>query len=450
MGVLLRRAMMEACICSVKNKIKSLVKVGMSNIMSGMFSKNNCVAFLVLINCAIDGSFTGLLERRKSCDEKLCAAQGREIPNYGVSWNTQQGKDFLKTIEDTCRFPAVIAQLVGAFMYANPHPFCYEKLLFTRKNDQADVLAFLNNGRYLAAGFKSGCIERWNLAEERLSSKRFSGRESDITALADLDNGYFAMACADNTIHILNIETHHRLYKLVGHTETVQAFEMVSSAMVSSKILVSLGTDAFRFWNLETGMCIKLNQVLPNLQNPIVNMGQGYIALLGDRGPFKVYQMPRARLVQTFQGAIDDILRVSKDLVVSGEFHGKVQWWDVQSGKEISCIKTSMIGRKKLALVEDRLLMGCDNGSISVIDIAKKKHLQTLFIPGYLPGLDSNPGVRALLVLPDGRFVAACSDGSVHMFTQKQDQTTVEGGEQSVENSNIFSKLQKLLPSREK
>jgi WD40 repeat protein len=438
MDALLHRAMMEVCICSVKNKIKSLVKVGMSNIMSGMFSKNSCVAFVVFMNCAMNGSFTGKLERNTSCDEKRRIAQKCEMPNYGVPRYTPKNKEFFTSLVEKCKFPVVIAQL--AVEYAAPTKFCYNRLWLSAENPVISCLSLIDGGRHIAIGDELGCIKLWNVAEERLS-KTFatnvsgtntmggfdlsalgyfaeaayrpetiemtsSGHAAGVNAFADLNNGRFASGSHDSTIKIWNILTDKCLDTFIGHTKSVQALELLPSGE-----LASIGTDGIRVWDLTTRQC---KRIICAFFDFINNMGCRHIAFR-ELGGFSIYNMLTNTVERGFYSEVNYVLRVNDNLVISCDRHQGIKFWNVATKQPSDTIK--MKGCITLGLSSDeKLLVGCVGRKIAIIDLETKKCVQELSVAS--ESLDDKV-ITGLVVLPDGRFVASCDDGSVHMFSQE-------------------------------
>jgi len=371
--------------------------------MSHIFSKNHYLALFILAGHALQGSL-----QKSTPDEKYHTAEGIMLSSYGASRDEPREKALLAVLTTVCKFPQVIAQLVG--IYARPAKFRYEKCLFIEPHNPINVLAFIG-GTHLAAGCNLNTIKLWHLQKERLYST-LNGHFHRVTALADLNKGLFASGSHDKTIKIWDIATNNCLDTLIGHTRSVNVLEQLPSGE-----LASVGEDAIRIWNFTTGRCNRLIELscynTLNTRNPIVKVGYYEVALLFSGG-FKVYSILREDCLYNGKLEIDDIVRIANDLIISCNYQTGVTLRNLQT-EAIATIK--MKGATKLTcLGTETLLVGNrDTPSISIVDIGTKRCLQTLSIPGTI----SNSWwscITALLGLPDGRFIASCNDGSCHIF----------------------------------
>ena len=163
--------------------------------------------------------------------------------------------------------------------------------------------------RLIASGSDSGIVKIWDV-ETGEPLQTFAIGEpgfhpQPISSICFVSDGFIAVS-AYNYIYICNIETGEIVRTLRGHTSGVNGICLSSPGILAS----GASDETVRFWNLETGECIK--------------------TLLPD--PARIYMSGVLR-----------VCSVSPELLAAAKSNGTVQIWNKETGELVKTIGDDVV-----------------------------------------------------------------------------------------------------------
>jgi WD40 repeat protein len=367
-------------------------------------------AFVGAINCLLESTETTKSTHTKSHAVLTMLASKR----FNGSWNKEEHAEFYDYFKRELNIPYMVAELIGVYAYQTT---CF---VYDNRLGEVDggcyprALVMLSNNQDLALGGQDGLIRIWNI-EHKKQIDSIDAHAFSVTSLLQLRNGWLASGSSDTTIGLWDLTGSNWTHKLRGHRGKVSDLLQLSSGN-----LVSASKDAtIMIWDPLTGNCLNILKngldrvmkltIMPN--NSIVAISYSNIIMWN----------PDTREHQNlghYHGYRLDALVLSDGTFVSSD-HDKsvIKFWDLQKNKRIAKIAVPR-GPNVLAYLadQDRLLVGCDEGIVVVINtiIQKIVWMFTIRKPMCYDG-----SIHGIAVLPHGRFIVSCCDGTLYSFSSK-------------------------------
>jgi len=383
----------------------------------------NTTRFIFLISsmCIMSGRMYGS-QSPKNSDEKRCSAMQQVLPK--VNGEDKDYKALLGILAHICQFPTVIGQEIIQYAFTQQH-YEYNQMLTPERSDSEGyrhpywITCFkLLSTQALAIGRNNGTIDIWNISNRKFKSLIGS---HTINALTELNNGMLASA-AQELIYIWDTKTGTYMHNLIGHTGRINALVFLQHR----NLLISAANDkTIRIWSPVTRTCegvivsdgataTKALAILPN--GSLISINTHYIQT------WDINSLRSTQWLQTHHWGdyVDTLVLPGNILALSCTSKSSVRLWDMNTGLRTAKIPIKDRPTKLAYLGNQHLVVGCDNGTIVIIDTLTNKPIQTLTIPsyGHIKRAVPHAGrISGLEVLPDGRFTASLYDSAnIHIF----------------------------------
>ena len=211
------------------------------------------------------------------------------------------------------------------------------KELYTFKEIKHEVnsMALSIDGKFLLTGESSldKNVKLFDLTTLKLV-KTFSKLEYFVEAVALTPDGKFAIACAENTIKVWDIESGNEVYTLNGHSGQIKALAVTHN----SRFLVSGGDDKMvKIWDLETGKNIRtFTGHTESILGIVVGLNDKFIITCSPNDESRMWDLEQGTQVQSFanNGATSLFIPPDGKSVVFGCIEN-IQIWDIASCKKI-------------------------------------------------------------------------------------------------------------------
>lgn len=348
----------------------------------------------------------------KSAGKKCQAATTATWQRFNPSWNAKEHKKFYSFFAEKFKFPHVVSELIGTYAYQSTC-LAYDSLLgITNQMSTRSAMILLNDQRHCAVGLWDGTVQIWDIEQKKNIDSR-QVHQSSVTSLLELHSGLFASGSYDGSICVWDYEAKKDADKLIGHDKEVTALGQLASGD-----LVSASEDgAIIIWDPLTGNSIKrltgshtkrgVNSFIISPQNFIIAFSFRSITTWNpDTGKYTYIDGGNwSRVPSIF---------LSDGTLVFSEGYNSIQLRNLQQKKSIVKISLGCEPNVLSFLSEqDRLLVGCNNGRVLVIDAITKKIIQKVVVPR------ENNDICGMIVIPGGRLIVSCRNGTLHILTFK-------------------------------
>jgi WD40 repeat protein len=249
-------------------------------------------------------------------------------------------------------------------------------LSFKLRGGAATALCFLDDAKFVIAGFRGGRLNVLDVATGK-SVRTLKGHTGTVRAIALSSDGRVAATAAeDKTVRTWDVETGKEIRVFEGHTDKVLA---VAFAVGDRLLLSGSADETARVWDVQSGAS---SVVFAEHQGPVG-------AVVG---------VPGKPLALSASSDVRDgsVIRI----------------WNVEAGLQLGILNGHRSPVYALAATPDgtHAISGSRDKSIKTWDLAGKRLIRTF---GVLEG--HRKAVRAVAVSSDGKFVVSGSDDATLM-----------------------------------
>jgi WD40 repeat protein len=282
------------------------------------------------------------------------------------------------------------------------------------QSSPANALAFSRDGRYAAIASADKTVRIWDVDAGR-EVRRCIGHTASVWAVAFSPDGTRILSGGkDNSVRLWDVETGRELKKLEGH------IDMVTSLAFSpdGRRAISTGYDHEAIlWDLEKFEAVetfKLKGVAPRYMNSAVFSPDGDHILICAEKTMHLFDAKTGQLVRSFTGhgaaVISAVFSRDGKQILSGSDDRTMRLWDVDTGKQIQGFNGHENSVKCVAFAPDgkRVLSGSTDATVRLWDSATakelkvfRKHTEPLVAVTFIDkGRQTLSGSRDAIILP--------------------------------------------------
>ncbi len=267
------------------------------------------------------------------------------------------------------------------------------------------ALAFVPNGRLLAAGHDDGVVRIWNLLDQELLQE-LHGHQSAISALAfRADGAQLASAGEDRVIHLWDVDSGRDRGTLAGHSDRIPALAWHPRGYR----LFSAGWDTTaRVWDVRTcEPVILLNSHVGQVAALALGPDGTLLACADSAHTVHIWDVTTHRTLHLLKEHEDEVrcLAFSSDgsLLASGGADRVIHLWDARMGQRHGRTGHGIV-RTSVAVSPDgdRLLSIGGGTALRVWETASANLLQER---------EADDLLHVVACSPDGRWVATGGSG---------------------------------------
>ena len=156
-----------------------------------------------------------------------------------------------------------------------------------------------------------------------------------IVSIISLEDGTIACGCADEIIHIYNVDTGEIIKTLNGHTHSsVFALTTLHDGNIAS------ADDTINIWNVETGECIQTLNGHTDWIRFLTTLQDGNIASASRDKTIKIWNVETGECIQTLNdhsNSVWSLTTLHDGNIASGSSDMTIKMWNVETGE---CIHT--------------------------------------------------------------------------------------------------------------
>ena len=272
----------------------------------------------------------------------------------------------------------------------------------------------------LASGGEDGILRIWDLRSRTLTHQQ-RGHTGWIYAVAiSPDGSRIASAGDDGTLRLWNLQTGEPTGVMFGHQRRVR-----SLAFTTDGRLVSGAEDGrICLWDVKnTGLIRTMTSATP-VWAVAVGMADSLVAAAGEDEFLRLYDLAEGRLVEERVAHRDWIraLIFADDHLVSGSGDKTIAVWRVSESRllPVRRIETSSRVRSvQISAQSDLILAAGEDAAISAYS--------TEGLVGQAAAPATVDWIRAICLLPGGRVLAGCEDGSIRIWEDGEFPALSEG-----------------------
>jgi WD40 repeat protein len=282
------------------------------------------------------------------------------------------------------------------------------------QSSPANALAFSADGRYAAIASADKTVRIYDVDAGR-EVRRCVGHTASVWAVAFSPDGTRILSGGkDNSVRLWDVETGRELKKLEGHIDMVTAVAFAPDG----RRAISTGYDHEAIlWDLEKSLQIetfKLQGAELRYMNASVFAPDGYHVLICAEKSMHLFDAKTGKLVRSFTGHSAAVVCAvfSRDgkQILSGSDDRTMRLWDVETGKQLQGFNGHDNSVKSVAFSPDgkHVLSGSTDATVRLweIDTAKevkvfKKHAEPLVAVTFTDqGRQTLSGSRDAQILP--------------------------------------------------
>ena len=250
------------------------------------------------------------------------------------------------------------------------------------QSSPANALAFSSDGRYAAIASADKTVRIWDIDANR-EVRRCIGHTASVWAVAFSPDGTKILSGSkDNSVRLWDVETGRELKKLDGH------IDMVTSVTFSpdGRRALSTGYDHEAIlWDLEKFEPVetfKLKGVAPRYMNAAVFTPDGERVLICAEKTMYLFNVKTGELVRSFTGHTAAVVSAAfssdgKQLLSGSDDH-TMRLWDVATAKQLRVFAGHENSVKSVAFSPDgkQVLSGSSDTTVRLWDVATAKELK--------------------------------------------------------------------------
>jgi WD40 repeat protein len=277
----------------------------------------------------------------------------------------------------------------------------------------ANALVFSNDGRFAAIASADKTVRIWDIdgARER---RRCIGHTASVWAVAFSPDGTRLLSGSkDNSVRLWDVETGRELKKLDGHIDMVTAVAFSPDG----RRALSTGYDHQAIlWDLERFEPIeafKLKGASPRYMNAAVFSPDGDHVLICAEKTMVLFNAKSGELIRRFTGhsaaVVSAVFSSDGNRLLSGSDDRTMRLWDVETAKQVQVFNGHENSVKSVAFAPDgqRALSGSTDATVRLWDIetakelkAFRKHAEPLVAVAFVDqGRQTLSGSRDALIL---------------------------------------------------
>ena len=250
------------------------------------------------------------------------------------------------------------------------------------QSSPANALAFSPDGRFAAIASADKTVRIWDIDGAR-ELRRCIGHTASVWAVAfSPDSTRILSGSKDNSVRLWDVETGRELKKLDGH------LDMVTSATFSpdGRRALSTGYDHEAIlWDLEKAQAIetfKLKGAAPRYMNAAAFSPDGERILICAEKTMYLFDAHTGEWLRSFSGHGADVVSAvfSSDgkRLLSGSDDHTMRLWDVETAKQVQLFAGHENSVKSVAFGPsgERVLSGSTDATVRLWDIEKAKELK--------------------------------------------------------------------------
>jgi WD40 repeat protein len=282
------------------------------------------------------------------------------------------------------------------------------------QSSPANAIAFSRDGRYAAIASADKTVRIWDVDAGR-ELRRCVGHTASVWAVAFSPDGTRILSGGkDNSVRLWDADTGREVKKLEGHTDMVTAVAFAPDGRRA--LSTGYDNDAI-LWDLEKFQQIesfKLKGVTPRYMNAAVFSPDGDHVLICAEKTMHLVNAKSGELVRSFVGhgsaVVSAVFSADSKQILSGSDDRTMRLWDVETGKQVQAFNGHENSVKCVAFAPDgkRVLSGSTDATVRLwdIDAAKelkvfRKHAEPLVAVTFIEkGRQTLSGSRDAIILP--------------------------------------------------
>ena len=263
------------------------------------------------------------------------------------------------------------------------------------------ALAVLPDGRGAVVGFRGGAVAHWRFGSE---PQWLAEHDDDVNCVAVSASGdRFATTSDDHSARVYGGADFGQVRALEAHTDWV-----VCAAFGASDSQLATGSydGTVRVWDVEAGVELDVVQAAPNRGEPVVSVALGngselaFLTALGQGGQQRGRELVRFELpLAPLESVTSALLFEAEERVLFATGDGALRSLELDAPAPFARLDLGGSPVRSLALSDERVLAGCFDGRVRVLDAASGQRLHELN--------GSQGSVIALAVSLDGRLAAS-------------------------------------------
>uniref|UniRef100_A0A914Y1K2 F-box domain-containing protein n=1 Tax=Panagrolaimus superbus TaxID=310955 RepID=A0A914Y1K2_9BILA len=190
----------------------------------------------------------------------------------------------------------------------------------------------------LASGSDNRSLACFSLKDGKLKFYKKKAHGGGIWSIGINESAtWIASGATDRTVRIWKVEDGSLLKIFVGHANIVRTLKVVGNRIISGS-----RDKTLRIWNMESARSLILEHEVDGIRH--IETGNGMLFSGGYEGTIKVWNLETGEFIQALEGHFGRITKMQYDNLhnhlVTGSLDCTIRIWDLQSFKEISCIKS--------------------------------------------------------------------------------------------------------------
>ncbi|KAJ1551521.1 hypothetical protein HK096_009324, partial [Nowakowskiella sp. JEL0078] len=238
------------------------------------------------------------------------------------------------------------------------------------------VMALRFVGMTIITGSADTTLKVWDLKTGECK-KTWEGHTGGVSCL-HFDDKLLVSGSEDQTVGVW-YKTTGKHFALRGHTDAVNAVQLVKSSLVFS----SSGDATTRLWDIESQSCLRVFEghnapvqclqfsMSPTCHSDVLPNNLAGTLITGSMdGTIKIWSAQTGECVNTLFGHVHGIWCLQFDTlrILTGGYGGTVRMWDIDTGTQLFKIDGHSASVNCCALTDSEVITADDDGNIKIWD----------------------------------------------------------------------------------
>ena len=284
-------------------------------------------------------------------------------------------------------------------------------------SDAVNSVAVCPDGRRAISGSKDETVRVWNL-DTGACLRVLEGHTDQVMSFAFCEDGrHVVSGSADMTLRVWDLDAGKCLRVLKCHSSGVNSIAVCPDGRRA--VTGSYYDRRLRMWDLDTGKCLQVLEGHTGLFYSVAACPDGRRAVSGSMDmTLRVWDLDTGACMRVLEGHTSYVESVAVCAdgrrAISGSDDNTLRVWDLDTGACLRVLEGHPSKVHSVALCADgcRAVSGSRDNTLQVWDLDTGECLATWFEGGDLCKMTLGKSFAC----GRARIVAACKDGSVHLF----------------------------------